>query len=326
MDIITIGSATRDVFVKSEAFEVHESAHSPSGFEGCFPLGAKIDIDEVNFETGGGATNSAVTFARLGHSVGIVARVGQDANGDEIIRVLAAEGVDTGLIQRDPKEQTAYSMIAVAGSGERTVLVYRGASKELDHEDIPWNRLKPKWFYVTSLGGDLALMRRIVDHAVAVGAKIAWNPGSAEIKRGLSVLKGLIKSVDVFNLNREEAAVLVGVESDQLDYVIRQLCDLPHMAAVITDGPNGAFACGQKTSLFANVLDVPRVNVTGAGDAFGSGLIAGLLKKDDLDFALRVAVWNATGVVQQMGAKKGLLRKYPSPAQLKKVRVGEFHP
>ncbi|MEK9152498.1 MAG: carbohydrate kinase family protein [Patescibacteria group bacterium] len=326
MDVITIGSATRDVFVKSGAFEVHDSIRSASGLEGCFPLGAKIDLDEVVFETGGGATNSAVTFARLGHQVAIVSRVGRDANGDEVVRVLETEGVNTAFVQRDPKEQTAYSMIAVVGSGERTVLVYRGASKSIGHDQIPWHDLKPKWFYVTSLGGDIALMRRIADHAETVGAKIAWNPGAAELKRGLSGLKGIIKNVDIFNLNREEAAGLVGVGSDQLDYVMRQLCPLPRLAAVVTDGPNGAFACGKKVSFFANVIEVPRVNVTGAGDAFGSGLVAGLLKKDDVDFALRVAVWNATGVVQQMGAKKGILHKYPSPAQLKKVRVGPFHP
>lgn len=325
-DVITIGSATRDVFVKSSAFEVHESIHSPSGLEGCFPLGAKIEIDDIIFETGGGATNSAVTFGRIGFDVAIVTRIGDDGNGREIMRVMDAENVNTKFVQISKKEQTAYSMIAVAGSGERTVLVHRGASKSINHREIPWKKMMAKWFYVSSLAGDLALMRRVIAHAESIGAKIAWNPGAAEIDKGLDGLKALIAKVDVFNLNREEAAKLVGVESDQLDYVMRKLCALPRRAAIVTDGPNGAFACGKKESLFANVVDVPRVNVTGAGDAFGSGLIAGLLKKDSLDFALRVATWNATGVVQQMGAKRGIMRRYPSPAQLRKVRVGPFHP
>ena len=46
LDVITIGSATRDVFLKSEGVELRRHSDSPSGEEQCFPLGAKIPIKE----------------------------------------------------------------------------------------------------------------------------------------------------------------------------------------------------------------------------------------------------------------------------------------
>ena len=72
-DVITIGSASRDAFVKSEAFEVHVNDHQVS--EGCFPLGAKIEVQDLLLETGGGATNAAVTFTAYGFYVGTTGNV-----------------------------------------------------------------------------------------------------------------------------------------------------------------------------------------------------------------------------------------------------------
>ena len=92
-DVITVGSATRDVYVKSAAFDVHGAVESPTGLEACLPLGSKIELKEIFFDTGGGATNSAVTFSKLGNlKVATISRVGKDVGGSEVIRTLKEKG------------------------------------------------------------------------------------------------------------------------------------------------------------------------------------------------------------------------------------------
>lgn len=321
-DVITIGAATRDIFVRSTAFKVHSDPHDAGADEGCFPLGAKIEIDELVFETGGGATNAAVTFGRLGLKTATITAIGRDRGGTEVIAMLAHEDVSTEFVQRIARLQTGTSIIAVAGSGERTVLVYRGAASAIDPGAAPWKSIRAKWFYISSVGGNFDLMNAALGHAGKTGVKVAWNPGARELSGGLEAIAPLIRQVDVFNLNREEAAQLCGKPVSDLDSIIEMLRGLPKRLLIVTDGRSGAYAADRRTVLHSGIIDVPRVNVTGAGDAFGSGVIAGLLRKtDDVRYALAVGTWNATGVVQQTGAKRGLLRAFPSDLAAAKVAV-----
>src|SRR3989344_290685 len=93
-DVVTIGSSTRDVFLKTFAFRVVESGESPNGRLECVPLGAKLEADDIFFSTGGAASNAAMTFARQGFSVSTLSRIGNDTNGDEIRKILFREGIE----------------------------------------------------------------------------------------------------------------------------------------------------------------------------------------------------------------------------------------
>lgn len=320
-DVITFGSSTRDIFIRSAAMEVLDCDHSPSGSDACFPLGSKIEIEELIMETGGGATNAAVTFGRLGHKAAAVTAIGDDANGRDILAALKRDGVSAALVQVDKANPTAFSVIILSGAGERTILVYRGASENISPDKIPWPRLKAGWFYISSLGGKIGTLQKILSHAQNMGIRVAWNPGSQELKNGWEKLSIFIRQVDVFNLNLEEAMQLTDLRTRDLRRLFAPLHGLPRLATIITDGLNGAYADDGKIIRHSGTLDVKRVNTTGAGDAFGSGLVAALIKKADLSEALAVGTLNATSVVQQMGAKRGLLRKYPSKREIKSVPV-----
>lgn len=347
-DVITIGSATRDVFIRSKALETHDTTHSPTGVEACLPLGSKVAIDEIHFTTGGGATNAAVTFARLGRRrVATVCRIGaHDTGGQAVLADLKRERVDAHFVQRDPKLHTGYSLILLSGSGERTILVHRGASHAISAREIPWTRLRAKRFYLTSLGGDLALARRIIAHAERVGARVAWNPGGAEIAAGWKRMAPLIARCAVLNLNREEAAAFTGIDAKNLKGILKKLwsvrgpacpqcgpdCDecrvLSGIYTLVTDGSGGAYAHDGHTTWHIASRRLKAVNTTGAGDAFGSAFFLGLdlgVRKNELgyalDYALQLAMANAEGVITHMGAKAGILSKIPSRAALAKYRI-----
>src|SRR3989338_1907591 len=110
-DVLTIGAATRDVFLESPAFKIISSSEFQTGLGECVALGSKNEVSNLTFETGGGATNAAVTFARLGFKTQAAVSVGSESNGVEIIKVLKKEKIDTDNIQKQKEAITAYSTL-----------------------------------------------------------------------------------------------------------------------------------------------------------------------------------------------------------------------
>src|SRR3989344_2684675 len=104
-DIISIGSATRDVLIESDQ-------------GASFPLGAKIEIKKMVVTTGGGGTNYAVTFARQGLKTACIGVIGSDANGRDVLTDIEQEGVDVSMFQKHNDDLTAYSVILVHPNGE----------------------------------------------------------------------------------------------------------------------------------------------------------------------------------------------------------------
>ncbi|MBI2099491.1 carbohydrate kinase family protein [Candidatus Uhrbacteria bacterium] len=317
-DIITIGAATKDVFLESGSFKFIKSPEFAGGTGECLSFGSKNEVRNIFFSTGGGATNAAVTFSRLGLSVAALTRVGRDSFGDDIIAALKNDNVSVKLIQRDPALKTAYSTLLMQGPGERTVLVYRGSSAKINAREL--RQVRTKWIYVTSLGGQIDLLRKIWSWARKNKVKIAWNPGGEELKSGLEKLLPFIKQCEVFNVNREEAARVTGCGWRDRECLFANLCGKATYV-LITDGERGAYCCGAGERFFASSLGTKPKNTTGAGDAFGSAFVAGLILRNSVDFALRLAILNADSVIRQMGAKTGILKKLPSKAVLSKIEI-----
>lgn len=319
-DIITIGSATRDVFLKSEKIKIKKSKESLSGNDICLPLGAKIELRDIIFDTGGGATNAGVTFANLGLKTASICRIGKDLGGMQISHMLKERGISNKFIQYDEKLGTAYSLILLAGSGQRSILVYRGASQSIKSKDISWDKVKADWLYVTSLAGDMALIKKIWQFAKKNKIKIGWNPGGKELENGLKTLTPYIKQTEFFTVNTEEAAKLTKEKPSNIEAAAKKLKKITNYLS-LTDGGKGAYAWKNKKGVYAPTLDVKRINTTGAGDAFGSGFVAGLIKKEDINFSLKLATLNANMVITKMGAKNGLLQKMPPQKELNRVKI-----
>ena len=104
LDIISIGSATEDVFI-----------HVPDKFsknKSCtFIPGTKVEIEDMSHFTGGGATNTSVAFSRLGLNTGILCAVGDDESASRIINELKFEKINTSNIIKLNKKITSYSFL-----------------------------------------------------------------------------------------------------------------------------------------------------------------------------------------------------------------------
>ena len=322
-DVITIGSAVVDAFVKSRAFALIKSDKFSTGVGECFAFGSKIEVDQLVLSTGGGATNAAVTFARLGLSTACLARLGTDYLAESVRADLKREGVATSLLTSCAKHHTGFSVLLLGNEGERTVLVYRGASEHCQHGRVSWNKMKAKWFYVSSLGGHLDQFKQILLQAKKIGASVAWNPGSLELQQGWRILAPLLNQCAIVFLNKEEAVLATG-EADYKQALARlENCGT---RVVISDGPRGAEVIGADEHLLVRTRGIKAVSRTGAGDAFASGTVAGLAQGWSLSKALQLGVINAESVIQHLGAKTGILKKVPSIATLNLIRVKNYAP
>src|SRR3990167_1319217 len=172
-DIVSIGSATRDVLINTDDFKSLGVDDFSTGKGLCFPLGSKIEIKKIVFTSGGGGTNAAVTFARQGLATACIGVTGNDLNGQEVLSELAKEGIEIKYFQKHGDDYTAYSVILVDSSGERTILSYKGEGQHFDVNKIAFDRLKTKWLFLNSLGGHYDLLEKAVNWAVANNVKIA---------------------------------------------------------------------------------------------------------------------------------------------------------
>jgi sugar/nucleoside kinase (ribokinase family) len=318
--ILTFGAATQDVFLTGKALHARRDVRTRDYVE-QFPLGAKIAVDQIYFDTGGGATNAAVTFARQGLEAGYIGKIGHDPAGAEIIRALRREGVATDRVVYDTKLSTGYSTILLAPSAERTILTYRGASHELTAKDIAIRNLEADWFYITSLAGNMDLLGKLLKHANNRGIQVAIDPGNAELAQ-LKKLRALLPLVTVVKANAEELRTLFG-GTNLRETVVKAADTCPYVVG--TNGPAGSYAAAAGKLYQAGAYQkVKAVDRLGAGDAFGSGFVAALAKGLPMEDALSLASANATSVVAQIGAKSGILKtQRVKRMKLKITSVGE---
>ena len=308
--VLTIGAAIQDVFL-SQSDILRPVCLEP---EKCFqelPLGSKTDVNKINFSTGGGATNAAVTLARNGIDTMFMGCIGKDPAGDAVMLDLDKENVDTSKVFYSDKYNTGYSVLLLAPNGERTILTYRGASTHYDENKYSIDDLDIDWLYVSSVSGNMRLLNKLFNECYQKQIKIMFNPGKKELAQ-VDKLKGLLEDVEILSLNKEEAKMLVPGESSE-ELARRLLNYVP--ITIVTDSTNGAVVADRykkqviTIGLYDNHYSVDR---TGAGDAFASGFLAEYLYSEDVKKAITFAAANSSSVVMKIGAKTGIIgRDYP---------------
>lgn len=308
-DIITIGSATRDIFIGLDEYRTMDVSEFTTGKGLCFPLASKLEIKKIVFTSGGGGTNAAVTFARQGLKTSCVGVVGNDFNSAEVLNELSGENIDVSYFQKHADDFTAYSVILVDKTGERTILSYKGEGQHFDVNKVPFDKFETEWLFLDSLGGHYDLLETAVSWAVKNNVKLATNPGGKELAHGLDKLRPLLKNFSVVIMNQEEASGLTGIDYKNESEIFKAMDDIIGGIFVMTKGPEGVVVSDGKNMYKAGVPDSPVVERTGAGDAFSSGFITEYIKSGDISKAIQFATANASSVVTQYGSKAGILKK-----------------
>ncbi|OJI06353.1 hypothetical protein BK004_04285 [bacterium CG10_46_32] len=327
-DIVTIGSAVKDTFLFLDSADAPVIAN-PSGDARrqkliALEYGAKIDVARSIRTLGGGGINTAVTFARFGLTSAAVVSIGSDEDGGAITETLRREGIGRAFVVRDPKRSTGFSVLIVAGEKkrDRVVLTERGASSMNNFSATSNGITKTKWYYTSAMTGKnwKGEVSDIKSAASKHGISWAWNPGSVQLSAGLSVLSGYMKFCSVFIVNRDEALELTRAKND-IKTLLSKLLQTNASRVIISDGINGVYYGDTECMIHMSAnKSIKAVEATGAGDAFGSGFVAGLIEKNDVPYALDLGITNSESVICKIGAQDGILKKGDIAVALKKSK------
>ncbi len=325
-DIVTIGSATIDVFVRcNDANIVSVNSIDKKSEFMSYKYGSKLEITDFDTNVGGGGVNTAVNFANLGFDTSVIFKIGEDIYSKGIFKYFENKNVSLKNIVQTPKTTTGFSIILVSFEGDRTVLAHRGGNGELKKEDINFDAIKhSKFLYLAPLNGkSTKILESIVEFAQENNVKVCVNAGTSSIKKGFEYMKAILENANVVVMNKEEAQMCTKIEirpdtsehkfskekiHPDLISILKKLKVKDYQVIVITDGGNGAYAYTSKHMYYCPVYPGKVTSTLGAGDAFASTFCASLKKTDmDIGKSLVYASINSGSVVSKFSATEGLL-------------------
>jgi ribokinase len=306
LELLSIGDAAMDVYMSPTESEAMCSVDKKECLI-CFTYGDKIPVRSLDFSVGGNAANNSVGATRLGINCGLVSTLGGDMIGDQIVGKLEEEKVDLTFTIQQPTANSNYSVV-INYSGERTIFTHHAPRSY----EFPVHLPEVPWVYLTSMSESFGpFYKHIADWKHGKNTKLAFNPGSRQLRAGNEALADIMEQTYLIYVNRQEAELLTGLREthgNERD-LLKALSGLGPQTCVITDGGNGSYLYDGERCLHCSSMPVDAYERTGAGDAFGSGCLAALIKGKDFDEALLWGTVNAASVIGYIGPQKGLLRE-----------------
>lgn len=310
LDFVAIGDTVVDAFIRLKQEEAHTNCRiDTNACEICMAFGTKIPYEfvEVVYAVGNSA-NAAVSASRLGLKSALISNLGKDSDGDKSMESLKNNSVDLRYMRMHEGMKTNYHYVLWYGD-ERTILI--------KHEDFPYTlpleTPGPRWLYLSSLNDkSLPFHHEIAKYlAEHPETKLAFQPGTFQIKLGRETLADLYNHTEVFFCNVEEARTILRTNEPEPKNLARLMSALGPKISVITDGPKGAYVFDGTDVWYMPVYPDPKppYDRTGAGDSFASTFISALAHGLTPSQAIAWAPINSMSVVQKVGAQEGLLTR-----------------
>lgn len=305
-DLISIGDATIDNFVQIHDAEIKCDLNKIN-CKLCVEYGDKIPVDKLSHIVAGNGANNAIGASRLKLKTAIYVNVGSDPSGRQIVEKLTGEGVDKRYVSVNEGLESNLSTV-ISFKGERTIFVY--------HQN--WDYRLPdldfaKWVYFTSLSPNFTqsnLLNELCAYLERTGSKLFYNPGTYQIKAGIKKCPKILALTEVFIVNKGEVKKILGL-SEQEDIptkkLLKDIIGLGPKMAIVTEGREGSMGFDGEKFYHLGIFPGKVLETTGAGDAYATGVLAGLFYGKDLKEAMRWGAANAASVIEQIGPQAGLL-------------------
>jgi ribokinase len=263
----------------------------------------EVPIKSISESPGGSAANTICGLARLGLKTGFIGKVGEDAEGEFIIHDLQKEGIDTSHVIK-ASGRSGIIIGIVDRQGERALYVHPGVNDTLRLNEINLLYAKSaRLVHLSSFVGERSyntqkkLMKKLKD------TRISFSPGMLYARKGLDTLQLLIQNSEVIFLNRDEVKLLTGKEYKK---GAGDLIELGAKMVAVTLGKEGCYIAKAGESYPVKAYSTKVVDTTGAGDAFATGFLYGLLAGKNLEVCGRIGNWAASRCISKMGARDGL--------------------
>ena len=289
-EVMLVGSANVDLVVRTHRF--------PSPGE---------TLQGTDFHTfpGGKGANQAVAVAKLGGQCGLIAKIGTDAFGEQLLQSLQESGVDTRLVSRVSDCATGVAVITVDEAGQNTIVVAPGTNNLLTPNEVE-SGLKSVTYAVLLVQMEIPIATVVAASIQAKNKIFILNPAPAR-----PLPDELLARVDYLTPNETETEILTGVlpvDDSSCTKAASLLMDRGVKNIVFTLGEKGSFFANRKVARLYPSIRVKPVDTTAAGDAFNGALALCLARGDSIERAISVA--NITGALSS--TKAGAQASMPS--------------
>ncbi|GAB3176456.1 ribokinase [Telluribacter humicola] len=289
MNILLIGSSNTDMVVKTQKLP----APGETVIGGTFLM-----------NPGGKGANQAVAAARLGASVRLVAKVGNDLFGEQAVEGFRKEGIDTAAIVKDDGP-SGVALITVDDQGENCIVVAPGANGNLQPDEVEAaiDACSPNDIVLLQLEIPLATVEYAIRRSAQRGLRVILNPAPAQ-----RLATDLLSHLYLITPNETEAELLTGipVTEESVGKAARALQDMGVSHVVITLGARGAYILSGEFEGIVEGVAVKAIDSTAAGDCFNGALAVGLAEgvslRDSVAFACKAAALSVT----RLGAQSSM--------------------
>ncbi|RXS93354.1 ribokinase [Silvibacterium dinghuense] len=260
---------------------------------------------------GGKGANQAVAAARLGVSVRMIGRLGEDDFGSRLYEQLGVDRIDTSGVLR-VAGPTGTAVITVSAQGENTIVVIPGANGTLTPEALEAHRdvIAAAEVVLAQLEIPLETVACLAEMCAEMGVPLVLDPAPAQ-----ALPEALLRRVAWFTPNETEAAFYLsgsgaiagGNSITDPAQAVRRLLALGPQGVVLKLGERGAWLARQgEEPREVEAFSVKAVDTTAAGDAFNGAFAAGLVQGMPPVEAARFAGAAAAISVTRVGAQPSL--------------------
>ncbi len=262
---------------------------------------------------GGKGANQAVALARLGAPVAMAGRVGIDPFGEQLLKALIADKIDTGLVVIDQQDATGVAFIFLAPDGENAIIVASGANMRVGQDQMQLTNIYEAIERARALVLQLEIPLETVKTLIATGHN-AGIPVVLNLAPAQPLAWEVLRQLEVLIVNEIEAGFLAGThianrEDARTVATALQKQGIP--IVVITLGAQGAIlarddGAGNTQTIYQPAPKVQVVDTTAAGDCFVGAFTVALTDGQSPENALQFAVYAGALKVTRFGAQSGL--------------------
>ena len=255
---------------------------------------------------GGKGANQAVAASRLGADVRLVGRVGVDSFGDEQLRSLQSNGVDTTGVAQDPGNPSGVAIILLDSQRQNYIVAAYGANLVCDGDQLAAVKeaLEGADAVLLQLEIPLDVSLAAARYARSKGIAVVWDPAPA---RELDL--EVYRSTDIVTPNQVEAAALTGldvVDARTAQEAAQALREKGAATGVVKLGERGVSYSSAADSGHVDAYEVEAVDTVAAGDSFCAALAVGLAEGWGLRDSVRLGAAAGALAVTRAGAQEAM--------------------
>jgi len=267
------------------------------------PIDGIAFVEQYQAFTGGSGGNVAEGLMRLGFDVSFLGKLGEDEGGRMLQRAFQEVGVNTRGIRIEKGGRSAACFIAVDGKGQRAIYALGGVALLETPEEVCVDCLvHSDLLYIADAFPAVSLTA--IDN-LPEKARVVFGPGGLMVSAGYEYLRPVLEKTDVLIMNQVEAKHLTNQEN--MEKAGMELLSCGPKIIFLTLGAKGVIVAQNDSFIFIPAEDVPEVaDTTGAGDAFSTGVVAGMLEGLGWEDCARLGCKIAACKIGHMGSRVGL--------------------